>query len=66
MADAQDAVDTSRPGHDRLLHGWPMVLRTAAALPDRIGAGATFHGSRMVTDGADSPHTLISECVAPT
>ena len=60
--DAQDAVDTSRPvGTTGYCMGGPMVLRTAAALPDRIGAGATFHGSRMVTDGADSPHTLISE-----
>ena len=60
--DAQDAVDTSRPvGTTGYCMGGPMVLRTAAALPDRVGAGATFHGSRMVTDGADSPHTLISE-----
>jgi len=26
----------------------PFVLRTAAAVPDRIGAGATFHGGGLV------------------
>jgi len=60
--DAQDAVDTSRPiGSTGYCMGGPMVLRTAAALPDRVASGAAFHGSGMVTDGADSPHTLISK-----
>ena len=34
-------------------------LRAAAAVPDRIGAGASFHGARLVTDAADSPHLLV-------
>jgi carboxymethylenebutenolidase len=41
--------------------GGPMVLRTAAARPDRIGAAATFHGGGLATDAADSPHLLIPE-----
>ena len=36
-----------------------MTLRAAAALPDRIGAGASFHGGGLVTDKPDSPHLLV-------
>lgn len=39
--------------------GGPMAFRTAAALPDRVRAVATFHGGGLVTDAADSPHRLI-------
>ena len=42
----------------------PIVLRTAAARPDRIGAAATFHGGGMVTKDADSPHLLIPQTKA--
>ncbi len=42
----------------------PFTLRTAAAEPGRIAAGASFHGARMVTDGADSPHRLIPKIKA--
>ena len=38
-----------------------MTMRTAAAFPDRIGAGASFHGGRLVTDGPDSPHLLAGK-----
>ena len=34
-------------------------MRTAAAVPARVGAGATFHGGGLVTQAADSPHLLI-------
>jgi carboxymethylenebutenolidase len=39
--------------------GGPFTFRTAAAFPDRIGAGCSFHGANLVTDGPDSPHLLI-------
>ncbi|MBW4051392.1 MAG: dienelactone hydrolase family protein [Proteobacteria bacterium] len=39
--------------------GGPFTLRTAAQFPERIGAGATFHGAGLVTDRPDSPHLLI-------
>jgi carboxymethylenebutenolidase len=39
--------------------GGPLMVQTAAALPDRIGAGASFHGGGLATDKADSPHLLI-------
>lgn len=36
--------------------GGPMAVRTAVAVPDRVGAVATFHGAAMVTDQPNSPH----------
>ena len=33
-----------------------MAFRTAAAMPDRIGAVASFHGGGLVTDAPNSPH----------
>ncbi|MGO9039016.1 MAG: dienelactone hydrolase family protein [Steroidobacteraceae bacterium] len=44
--------------------GGPFVFRTAAVLPERIGAGATFHGGGLVTDKPDSPHLLIPQMKA--
>ena len=58
--DTQPAVDGRRPmGTTGYCMGGPMTFRTAAALPQRIGAAASFHGGRLVTDAADSPHLLI-------
>ncbi len=44
--------------------GGSMTMRTAAALPERIGAGASFHGGRLVTDAPDSPHLLVGRMQA--
>ena len=38
--------------------GGPLVMRTAAAFPDQIGAGGSFHGGGLVTDKPNSPHLL--------
>lgn len=58
--DQQPAVDTTRKiGTTGYCMGGPMTMRTAAAIPSRIGAGASFHGGRLVTDGDDSPHLLV-------
>ena len=63
--DAQNAVDTARPiGTTGYCMGGPMTMRTAAAVPDRIGAGASFHGGRLATDGDDSPHLLVPQMKA--
>jgi carboxymethylenebutenolidase len=60
VLDSQPSVDKRRKlGTTGYCMGGPFVLRTAAAIPDRIGAGATFHGGGLVTDKADSPHLLI-------
>ncbi|MYJ94906.1 MAG: dienelactone hydrolase family protein [Proteobacteria bacterium] len=58
--DAQDAVaDNRMMGTMGYCMGGSMTMRTAAAFPDRIGAGASFHGGRLVTDSPDSPHLLV-------
>lgn len=36
--------------------GGPIAFRTAAAVPDRVGAVASFHGGGLVTDMPNSPH----------
>ncbi len=64
--DGQASVDTKRKvGTTGYCMGGSMVLRTAAALPERVGAGATFHGGNgMASDKADSPHLLIPKMKA--
>ena len=36
--------------------GGPLAFRTAAAVPDRVGAVASFHGGGLVTTAPNSPH----------
>src|SRR5438128_3888291 len=36
--------------------GGPIAFRTAAAVPDRVGAVGSFHGGGLVTDKPNSPH----------
>ncbi|MGO9805039.1 MAG: dienelactone hydrolase family protein [Steroidobacteraceae bacterium] len=63
--DSQPAVDHKRRmGTMGYCMSGPFTLRTAAALPDRIGAGASFHGGGLVTDKPDSPHLLIPKVKA--
>jgi carboxymethylenebutenolidase len=58
--DAQPAVDRKRKlGTTGYCMGGPFTLRTAAAFPERVGAGGSFHGGGLVTDKPDSPHLLI-------
>jgi carboxymethylenebutenolidase len=58
--DKQPAVDKKlKLASTGYCMGGPFVLRTAATFPDRVGAGATFHGGGLVTDKPDSPHLLI-------
>ena len=60
--DAQDVVDGGRAmGTMGYCMGGAMTMRTAAAFPERIGAGASFHGGRLVTDAPDSPHLLVGK-----
>ena len=57
--DAQKEVNKAKKiGTQGYCMGGPLVVRTAAALPDRIGAGASFHGGGLVTDQPGSPHLL--------
>ena len=60
--DAHAAVDVKRKiGAAGYCMGGPLVVRTAAARADRIGAAATFHGGGLVTTDPDSPHLLIPQ-----
>ena len=63
--DGQPSVDRKRKmGTSGYCMSGPFTLRTAAAFPDRIGAGASFHGGSLVTDKPDSPHLLVANMKA--
>ncbi len=58
--DQQESVDTNRKvGTAGYCMGGPLIMRTAGAVPERVGAAASFHAGGMVTDQDDSPHLLI-------
>jgi carboxymethylenebutenolidase len=63
--DAQRQVDkTKKIGTQGYCMGGPLVVRTAATVPERIGAGGSFHGGGLVTDKPDSPHLLAPKIKA--
>ena len=63
--DQQAAVDKRKKiGTTGYCMGGPIVMRTAAAVPDRIGAGASFHGGGLVTKDENSPHLLVPKMKA--
>ena len=58
--DSHAAVNRNRKvGTMGYCMGGPIVMRTAAAVPDRVGAAASFHGGGLVSQAADSPHLLV-------
>ncbi len=60
--DKLTATDTDKKvGTMGYCMGGPIVFRSAAAVPERIGAVASFHGGGLATDAADSPHLLIPQ-----
>jgi carboxymethylenebutenolidase len=62
---AHDAVDAaSEAGVMGYCMTGSYALRLAAAYPERIGAGASFHGGGLATDEADSPHRLAPRMAA--
>src|SRR5215470_1690122 len=44
--------------------GGPIAFRTSAAVPDRVGAVASFHGGGLVIDAPNSPHLQASKTKA--
>ncbi len=63
--DSQPSVDTRRMiGTTGYCMTGSYVMRLAAAIPDRIGAGGSFHGGGLATDGEDSPHLLAPQMKA--
>ena len=58
--DSQESVDTDRKiGTTGYCMTGSYTMRLAAAIPDRIGAGGSFHGGGLATDEEDSPHLLV-------
>jgi carboxymethylenebutenolidase len=63
--DAQPQVNKKKKiGTHGYCLGGPYIMKTAAALPDRVGAGASFHGGFLVTNKPDSPHLLAPKIKA--
>jgi carboxymethylenebutenolidase len=63
--DSRAEVDRNRKiGTIGYCMGGPIVMRTAAAVPDRVGAGGSFHGAGLATQAPDSPHLLIPQMMA--
>jgi carboxymethylenebutenolidase len=74
MTDAKAFIgwlDTQKPvarnrkvGTQGYCMGGPIAFRTAAAVPDRVGAVASFHGGGLVTDAPNSPHLQAAKSKA--
>jgi carboxymethylenebutenolidase len=63
--DSQAVVNKNRKvGTMGYCMGGPITMRTAAAVPNRVGAAASFHGGGLVTNQADSPHYLVPQMKA--
>ncbi len=63
--DGHAAVDKGRKiGTQGYCMGGPFAVRTAAAVPGRVGAAASFHGGGLASDKPDSPHLLLSRTQA--
>jgi carboxymethylenebutenolidase len=63
--DQQSSVAKNRKmGVQGYCMGGPIAFRTAAAMPDRIGAVASFHGGGLVTDMPNSPHLQAAKTKA--
>jgi carboxymethylenebutenolidase len=63
--DQQPSVNRGRRiGTQGYCMGGPIAFRTAAAVPDRVGAAASFHGGGLVTTQPDSPHTMVARTKA--
>ena len=55
--DSQASVSKTRKiGAQGYCMSGPIAFRTAAAVPGRVGAVASFHGGGLVTTAANSPH----------
>ena len=63
--DQQSSVAKNRRvGTQGYCMGGPIAFRTAAAVPDRVGAVASFHGGGLVTEGPNSPHVQAAKTKA--
>jgi carboxymethylenebutenolidase len=63
--DAQRSVNKAKKiGTQGYCMGGPLVFKTAATVPNRVGAAGSFHGGGLVTDQPDSPHLLVPKMKA--
>ena len=63
--DQQPSVARNRRvGTQGYCMGGPIAFRTAAAVPDRVGAVASFHGGGLVTQNPSSPHLQVAKTKA--
>jgi carboxymethylenebutenolidase len=63
--DVQGSVAKHRKmGTQGYCMGGPMAFRTAAAMPGRVGAVATFHGGGLVSTDPNSPHLQAAKTKA--
>ena len=63
--DEQPSVDTNRKiGTTGYCMTGSYTMRLAAAMPERIGAGGSFHGGGLASDSPNSPHLLAPQMKA--
>ncbi len=63
--DQQRQVDKMKKiGTQGYCMGGPLVVKTCAVAPERVGAGGSFHGGGLVTDSPSSPHLLAPKIKA--
>lgn len=63
--DSRGEVDKSHKiGAVGYCMGGPFAVRTAAAVPDRVGAAVSMHGTALVTKQPGSPHHLLKDSKA--
>jgi len=63
--DAQPQVDKAKKiGTQGYCMGGPLIMRTAATVPNRVGVAASFHGGGLTTTAPNSPHLLIPKMKA--
>jgi carboxymethylenebutenolidase len=62
--DTRDDVAGEKIGTVGLCMGGGMAMSAAGFFPDRIAAVASFHGGRLATDDATSPHRLAPQIAA--
>jgi carboxymethylenebutenolidase len=63
--DQQSSVARNRKvGTQGYCMGGPIAFRTAAAVPNRVGAVASFHGGGLVTNAPNSPHLQAAKTKA--
>ena len=60
----QSVAKNKKVGTQGYCMGGPMAFRTAAAVPDRVGAVASFHGGGLATTQPNSPHLAAAKTKA--